>query len=244
MTISLNTAEWIHPPSSFELSEGAVKLTTDPNTDFWQRSYYGFRNDNAPALLVESDDNFTFVVKVSFEYQERYDQSGVIVYIDGENWFKASIEYETVEFSRLGSVVTNYGYSDWATTDIATMNELWYRLSRRGPDFLIESSLDGKEFRQMRIFHLHKLGETTAEMGRLNPPAQPEQPVKFGVYACSPLDSSFTAVFEKFGLAECRWLAHEQNTHGLSCTGVQTDPGCSGRGFATRVRDAKWPLWV
>ena len=209
MTINLNTAKWMNPPSSFELSEDAVKLTTDPNTDFWQRSYYGFRNDNAPALLVESDDNFTFMVKVSFDYQERYDQCGVIMYIDGENWFKASIEYETVEFSRLGSVVTNCGYSDWATTDISTTNELWYRLSRRGPDFLIESSLDGKEFRQMRIFHLHKLGETTAAMGKQYPPARPEQSIRFGIYACSPLDSSFTAVFEDLSLEECRWLAHE-----------------------------------
>lgn len=209
MTMDLRTAEWINPPSRFELSENSVKLATEPNTDFWQRSYYGFRSDNAPALLVESDDNFTFVVKASFEYHERYDQCGVIIYLDGENWFKASIEHETVESSRLGSVVTNYGYSDWATTDISTKNDIWYRLSRRGPDFLIESSLDGKEFQQMRIFHLHKLGETTAEMGKLNPPARPEQSVKFGIYACSPLDSSFTAVFEEFKLEGCRWLAHE-----------------------------------
>jgi regulation of enolase protein 1 (concanavalin A-like superfamily) len=209
MTINLDTAEWINPPRSFNVSEASVRLTTDPNTDFWQRSYYGFRYDNAPALLVASDDNFTFTVKVSFAYRERYDQCGVIVYIDGENWFKASIEYETAEFSRLGSVVANHGYSDWATTDISTVQEIWYRLSRRGPDFLIESSPDGKDFRQMRIFHLHRLGETTAEMGKLNPPAPPEQPVRFGIYACSPLDSSFTAVFDEFALEECRWLAHE-----------------------------------
>ena len=132
-----------------------------------------------------------------------------MVYIDGENWFKASIEYETAEFSRLGSVVTNHGYSDWATTDIPTMDEIWYRLSRRGPDFLIESSPDGRVFRQMRIFHLHKLGETTAEMARLDPPAHPEHAVRFGIYACSPLDSSFTAAFEEFRLEGCRWPAHK-----------------------------------
>ena len=209
MKTNLTTAEWINLPRSFKLSENSVRLTTDPNTDLWQRSYYGFRNDNAPALLVESDDNFTFTVKVSFEYRERYDQCGVIVYIDGDNWFKASIEYETAEFFRLGSVVTNFGYSDWATTDISTVQEISYRLSRRGPDFLIESSLNGEEFRQMRIFHLHKLGETTAEMAKSNPPARPEQPVRFGIYACSPLDSSFTVVFDEFALEGCRWLAHE-----------------------------------
>ena len=209
MTINFITAKWIYPPCKFEISENSVKLTTDPNTDFWQRSYYGFRNDNGSALLVESSENFTFTVKVSFEYRNRYDQCGLIIYLDSENWFKASVEFEKEDFSRLGSVVTNLGYSDWATTDIPTPSTVWYRLNRRGPDFLIESSMDGERFVQMRIFHLHKLGETTREMGKQNPPAPPTQPVKFGVYACSPLDSSFTSVFEEIKFEKCKWLAHE-----------------------------------
>ena len=50
--------------------------------------------------------------------------------------------------TRLGSVVTNNGYSDWATTDIAGCECIWYRLSRRGPDFLLEYSSNGLAFRQ------------------------------------------------------------------------------------------------
>lgn len=208
MKFDLATTQWLYPPKSFEIGDEIVKIVTDPGTDFWQRSYYGFRNDNAPALLLESSDNFSFTAKASFSYKNLFDQCGLLIYLDSENWFKASVEYENSSFSRLGSVVTNLGYSDWATTDVATPPEIWYRLSRRGPDFLIESSLDGSEFRQMRIFHLHQLGETTAVMGQQNPPAPPSQPVRFGVYACSPLDSSFTAVFDQFKLEPCRWQAH------------------------------------
>ena len=208
MKLDFTKARWINPPKEFEISDNFVKISTEPNTDFWQRSYYGFQNDNAPALLVESDENFTFTVKVSFEYRERYDQCGVVIYIDSENWFKASIENEDEKLSRLGSVVTNNGYSDWATTDILATNFMWYRLSRRGPDFLIEASSDGKNYRQMRIFHLHKLGETTEEMGKLNPPKAPEQTVNFGLYACSPSVSSFNATFEEFNIDECKWMAH------------------------------------
>ena len=32
--------------------------------------------------------------------------------------FQTIIEYENEQYQRLGSVVTNRGYSDWATTDI------------------------------------------------------------------------------------------------------------------------------
>ena len=208
MNTNFNKAKWIHPAKQSHISENFVSITTDPETDFWQRSYYGFRNDNAPALLIESEENFTFRVKVTFRYKKQFDQCGVIIYIDSDNWFKASIEFENETFSRLGSVVTNFGYSDWATTDISTVNEIWYRLSRRGPDFLIESSFDGGEFHQMRIFHIHKLGETTPEMGKLNPPEAPEQVVNFGLYACSPLDSTFTARFEEIELGKCKWIAH------------------------------------
>ena len=208
MKFDLEATNWLYPPKTFELGDDLVKIVTDPGTDFWQRSYYGFRNDNAPALLLESDANFTFTARASFSYKNLFDQCGLIIYLDSENWFKASVEYENSKFSRLGSVVTNLGYSDWATTDVATPSEIWYRLSRRGPDFLIESSLDGVAFGQMRIFHLHQLGETTAEMGQQNPPVPAKQSIRFGVYACSPLDSSFTAVFDQFNLEPCRWQAH------------------------------------
>ncbi len=203
------SGKWIFEPKESQVDLESISITTEPETDFWQRSYYGFRNDNAPALQIETGDNFTFTTKVSFDYRALFDQCGIIIYLDSENWFKASIEYENEKVSKLGSVVTNFGYSDWATSDIPLPKEIWYRLSRRGPDFLIESSLDGVTFKQMRIFHLHKLGETTLEMGRSNPPLPAQNAVSFGVYACSPLNSSFTARFTDMNMEPCMWLAHE-----------------------------------
>ncbi|MBX2837552.1 MAG: DUF1349 domain-containing protein [Gammaproteobacteria bacterium] len=206
--MDFSKGKWINKPNSYQLTPESVSITTEAETDLWQRSYYGFRNDNAPALQVSTDQNFSFTAKVCFEYRNRFDQCGLLIYLDSENWFKASIEYENERYSRLGSVVTNLGYSDWATTDITLPNHIWYRLSRRGADFLIESSLDSEVFNQMRIFHLHRLGETTEEMGKSNPPKPTQSSVSFGVYACSPLDSSFTAVFSNLEFEPCKWLAH------------------------------------
>lgn len=208
MNIDFPAGTWLNQPTLSEITDQSVKITTEPNTDLWQRSYYGFRHDNAHALLLESEINFSFTAKVSFEYRARFEQCGLIIYLDIDNWFKASIEYENEKISRLGSVVTNNGYSDWATTDIPTTTAMWYRLSRRGPDFLIESSPNGMDFKQMRIFHLHCLGKTSAEMGRVNPPAPAERPIQFGLYACSPLNSSFEARFNNFKLDNCLWMAH------------------------------------
>lgn len=63
---------------------------------------------------------FSFMVKTDFtESHHRFDQCGIVMYLDSENWLKGSVEYENDQFQHLGSVVTNHGYSDWATTAIS-----------------------------------------------------------------------------------------------------------------------------
>lgn len=185
---------WTRPPRSFKTGEDFVEIVTDPNTDLWQRTYYGFRNDSAPVLQAKTEEQyFSFTVRTQFCGKNRFDQCGVALYLDAENWLKASSEYEDGAMQRLGSVVTDRGYSDWATTDIpASVGEIWYRLSRRESDYMLESSFDGKRFRQMRICHLSEGGKEIA----------------FGIYACSPGQSSFSARFTEMEIGPCVWKAH------------------------------------
>ena len=188
--------KWTRQPKDFKTEDGKVYITTLPHTDLWQRTYYHFRNDNAPVFQMETDEKFfSFIVKTDFTgSHQRFDQCGVVLYLDSDNWIKGSVEYENNEFQHLGSVVTNHGYSDWATTEIpASVKVMWYRLSRREDDYCIECSEDGKRFKQMRVCHLHEGG------GR----------IRFGIYACSPEESSFTAVFSDMQLTECAWKAHD-----------------------------------
>lgn len=196
MTFDTSKLAWTRQPERFSIGEDRVTITTQPHTDLWQRTYYGFRNDNAPVLQMETaEPYFSFVVRTEFSSSHhRFDQCGVVVYLNSDNWLKGSIEYENERFQRLGSVATNLGYSDWATTDIpATVKSMWYRLSRRGADYCIECSEDGRTFRQMRICHLHEGSGT----------------IRFGIYACSPEESSFEAVFTNMAVTECQWLPHD-----------------------------------
>ncbi len=184
---------WTRAPKQYSISDSLITIQTDPKTDLWQRTYYGFQNDNAPVLQMKTTRKyFSFTVKTSFDSSVLFDQCGIAIYLDSENWAKASIEYENEHISRLGSVVTNNGYSDWATSDIpSSIHEMWYRLSRRESDFYIETSTDGVNFQQMRAFHLfHGDGE-----------------ISFGIYAASPSDHSFTAKFTDMKVGECEWPA-------------------------------------
>lgn len=197
MSTNFDTSKlvWTRKPLSYTIGDDKIEIVTAPHTDLWQRTYYHFRNDNAPVLQMSTEEKyFSFVVKTQFDSHHRFDQCGVVMYLDSENWLKASIEYENETFQHLGSVVTNNGYSDWATTEIdANVKQMWYRLSRREDDYLLECSVDGQIFKQMRVCHMHKGGGA----------------IRFGIYACSPENSSFKATFTHMQLTECKWLAHD-----------------------------------
>ncbi len=186
---------WIREADQSDVTDDRITIYTQPKTDLWQRTYYGFQNDNAPVLQMKTSEKyFSFIVKTEFDSKARFDQCGIVVYLDSENWMKASIEYENEQYQRLGSVVTNHGYSDWATTDIdASVKSMWYRLSRRESDYCIECSTDGTTFQQMRICHLWK----------------GDGDISFGVYACSPEEGSFQAEFTNMQITECMWEAHK-----------------------------------
>ena len=196
MKFDIANAKWTRRPKGYHLQEDLVEIVTEPHTDLWQRTYYHFRNDNAPVLQIETEETyFSFVVKTDFSgSHHRFDQCGIVMYLDSENWLKASVEYENDKYQHLGSVVTNGGYSDWATTVIdASVKSMWYRFSRREDDYCIECSTDGIAFQQMRICHMWDgAGE-----------------IRFGVYACSPEESSFRATFTHLDMTECKWLAHK-----------------------------------
>lgn len=195
MKINTKSFNWTRAPKKYHVTDDIIEVITDPFTDLWQRTYYHFRNDNAPVLQTETSDKyFSFVVKAAFETKARYDQCGIVLYHNSDCWLKASIEYENEQIQRLGSVVTNHGYSDWASIDIDTsIKTVWFRLSRRDDDFRIEFSFDGTHFHQMRICHMFNILDS----------------IRFGVYACSPENSSFKATFTDLELTDCKWNAHD-----------------------------------
>lgn len=184
---------WINSPKKYTLKDGVLHVQSEPGTDFWQKTYYEFTKTNAPAFLKKIEGDFTFRTTTFFIPRVQYDQCGILLYIDDENWVKVSVEYESETFARLGSVVTNLGYSDWASTDIPfPVNEIRYQVSMKNQDVLIEYAEKGTDFKQMRILHLHK------------PPLN----AGIGVYACSPKSSSFEAVFSEIDYGPCIWQKH------------------------------------
>ena len=181
---------WFNEPTNYHLGRG-LEIITGKETDFWQKTHYGFQRDDGHCLFTKLAGDFSLTTHVQFTPQTQYDQCGLMVRIDAKNWIKLSTEYEHETLNKLGSVVTNLGYSDWATQDIAfSPGEMWYRISRRGRDYLLEFSRDGRSWYQMRIAHLH----------------QPHEVVEAGPYACSPIGENFKCRFTMLAIRENGWF--------------------------------------
>lgn len=185
-----NDFNWFNEPLEHTYDQEGMYIKTKPYTDFWQRTHYGFQRDDGHCFLTKVSGDCSLIAHLEFSSKVMYDQCGVMLRIDSDNWVKASIEYENEQISRLGSVVTNYGYSDWATTDISTkIHGMWYKISKNHQDILLENSLDGIHFQQMRVLHLHKESDN----------------IYIGVYACSPKDSSFECKINKIIFGRNEW---------------------------------------
>jgi regulation of enolase protein 1 (concanavalin A-like superfamily) len=193
LDFSIEKFHWINEPKDRAVSDAKVKIVTEPDTDLWSRTYYNFRRTTAHMLVMETEIQFfSFSVKADRRGTVLFDQCGVVIYQDEENWFKGSMEYENYRFQNLGSVVTNNGYSDFGTSAIdPRITAMYYRLNRRQSDFLLECSPDGSDYTPLRLFHLFRGAGI----------------IHFGIYACSPSNTSCTAEFTEMSLDECQWPA-------------------------------------
>ena len=54
MTFDINKLFWTREPAGYSISPEKIEIITQPRTDLWQRTYYHFRNDNAPVLQMKT----------------------------------------------------------------------------------------------------------------------------------------------------------------------------------------------
>ena len=170
--------KWMSPPKSWSESEGVVKLKTDPETDFWRKTHYGFISDNGHFLYSEQEGDFEISLKFSGKYAELYDQAGLMIFLDHENWIKAGIEY--VEGIQNASAVVTRDCSDWSVAALKGMPASFFIKAKRGRDYVeISYSLDGEKYSLLRQAYF-----------------PPSPSVQVGIMAASPKGSGFDVTFD------------------------------------------------
>jgi uncharacterized protein len=169
---------WLNEPPKWKSSASKLTLSTGDRTDFWQETFYGFRRDNGHAYLKPVAGEFTIEASVRGNYQELYDQAGLMLRVDERRWIKTGIEF-TDRIMHFSVVVTRE-ISDWSVIplpDATPDDPLRVRLTRHADAVRVQYSLAGRPW----------------QMARLAP--FPALPAKVGIMACSPERAGFEAEF-------------------------------------------------
>jgi regulation of enolase protein 1 (concanavalin A-like superfamily) len=180
---------WHAEPARWSVQDERLRIEPDAQTDFWQRTHYGFQADNAHFLFATVTGDAVVTTHVRFHARHQYDQAGLMVRHSPSCWLKTSVEHEPGARGRLGAVVTNHGYSDWSTQPFSG-NEIWLRIRREGADYIVDASEDGRAWEQIRMA---RLIEDDGKLG-----------VAAGLYACSPKAAGFAAEFSQLDISAGR----------------------------------------
>ena len=196
---SLEKMQWFNEPQKWEIKNNALTMSVTPQSDYWRISHYGFTVDDAPFYYSTYGGEFETKVKITGNYKARFDQMGLMLRIDHENYIKAGIEFVDGKYN-LSTVVT-HKTSDWSVTTLDKVPEfVWIKAVRRLDAVEVFYSFDDKTYIMMRNAHL-----------------QDNVPVMVGFMAASPDGNGFQAKFENFSVKQLpdqrrlEWLKKNAN---------------------------------
>ncbi|MBQ7898356.1 MAG: DUF1349 domain-containing protein [Bacteroidales bacterium] len=177
---TLDRMQWFNEPENWSVKNDVLTMDVTPQSDYWRISHYGFTVDDAPFLYTLRGGEFEVKVKISGEYKVRFDQAGLMLRIDEENYIKTGIEYVDGKYN-LSAVVT-HKTSDWSVITLdKPVDYIWIKAVRRLDAVEIFYSFDDEEYVMMRNCWL-----------------QDNTPVMVGMMAACPDGNGFKAKFEHF----------------------------------------------
>jgi regulation of enolase protein 1 (concanavalin A-like superfamily) len=149
-SIAWSEGTWTREPVS--LSQGGAILTVEAaaESDWWRTTAYGFIHDDGHALVKEFPNESAIEVSFILDYTEQFDQAGIFITADNENWIKAGVEF-CDGFPQVGAVVTQTN-SDWSVAPVPEwMNkEVTIRVSRSGDAVTVRAGING-DLRLVRV---------------------------------------------------------------------------------------------
>ena len=179
---SLDKMQWFNEPTKWEIKNNSLTMNVTPQSDYWRVSHYGFTVDDAPFLYTMRGGEFEVKVKVTGDYTARFDQAGLMLRIDHENYIKAGIAFVDGKYN-LSTVVTHHT-SDWSIIALdRPVPFVWIKAVRRLDAIEVFYSFDDVTYTLMR-----------------NAWMPDNHPIMVGVMAACPDGNGFKARFDNFSI--------------------------------------------
>lgn len=175
----MNQMQWYNEPPFWQPLTNGIQLTTGAKTDFWRKTHYGFIRDNGHFYYQPVTGDFTAEVTITGQYQDLYDQAGLMVRENETTWLKCGIEL--VEAVQTISAVVTRDFSDWAVVPLQQPPQsLGLKVQRRAEAIEVQYSLDGQQYQMLRLAYL-----TSAAT------------LDVGIMAASPQGAGYMVTFER-----------------------------------------------
>ena len=149
-TIAWADGEWLHAPPE-AVTNGELAVSAAESSDFWRTTAYGFVHDDGHGLLRPFDPGTAVEVTFRLDFDEQFDQAGVLVRADERHWAKAGVE--VVDGApQLGAVVT-HEVSDWSSRPVPEWHgaEVTIRVSRARDALTVRARPAAGEWQFVRL---------------------------------------------------------------------------------------------
>ena len=168
----------MNEPASSNLVGDKLAVRSRAKADFWRKTFYGYITDNGHFFHLPASGDFIFQARINGQYAALYDQAGLMVRKDAENWMKCGTEF--FDGRRHASVVFTRDFSDWSTMpDLSDTAPIWWRAVRKKDSIETLCSLDGKAFTSVRQGYF-----------------PPDEKVDVGIMCAAPEGPGFEAAFD------------------------------------------------
>lgn len=179
----LSAGEWLNAPADWAFENGVLRVNTGERTDFWRHTHYGFVRDEGHFWHFPAPEVFTASLTFDGDYETLYDQAGLMLRVDQENWIKCGIEHS--DGMTNFSIVVTRGNSDWSVIGQPLISgPQTIRLTSEKDAIIAHFLTPGGNWQLMRVADF-----PTSDKARIGP------------MACSPKRAGFTARFLELELS-------------------------------------------
>lgn len=189
--VAWSNGVWTNEPIRVVEDGSTLRVTAKEGSDAWRTTSYGFVHDSEHALLAEFPQDSAMEVTFRLDFTDQFDQAGLFVRVDAQNWTKAGVELSD-GIENLGAVVTR-GMSDWSLAPVPNWagRNVTIRGSRSGNALTIRARVDDEAWQLVRVAPLDAAATVTA-----------------GPFCCAPSRSGFTVDFLSWRMTDADASLH------------------------------------
>ena len=149
--IAWTTGRWTNQPIATRVDGADLLVTAAEGSDAWRHTSYGFVHDTEHGLLGAFGQGSALEVEFTAALSEQFDQAGILIRADEENWIKAGVEFADGQ-PQVGAVVTR-GRSDWSVAPVTEWSgqRVTIRASWAEDAITLRARAGGSEWRLVRV---------------------------------------------------------------------------------------------